>query len=204
MGMLHVVNHISQKRLAEVFEVHRNTVSNSVTRYRVGGLGSFYQKKSGRRRTVLTPKVIKRGRQLLAEGMSQRGAAKVLGINWVTFHLGCKTGVISVPSKSSASMETLESEERSLQATERSERNTKDRHTSMGRATHDVMGRQLAAKGKLEEVKPIFNQAHKAVVNGGVLTLKDPLDFLDGFKHIETLQTTVFSDVSLLGSVLPV
>ena len=74
----------------------------------------------------------------------------------------------------------------------------------MGRATHDVMGRQLAAKGKLEEVKPIFNQAHKAVVNGGVLTLKDPLDFLDGFKHIETLQTTVFSDVSLLGSVLPV
>ena len=32
------------------------------------------------------------------------------------------------------------------------------------------MGRQLAARGKLEEVKPIFNQAHKAVENGGVLT----------------------------------
>ena len=170
MGMLHVVNHISQKRLAEVFEVHRNTVSNSVTRYRVGGLSSFYQKKSGRRRTVLTPKVIKQGSQLLAEGMSQRGAAKVLGINWVTFHLGCKAGVITMPSKSSDSMETLESKERSLQATERSERNTKDRHTPMGRATHDVMGRQLAARKKLEEVKPIFNQAHKAVENGGVLT----------------------------------
>ena len=40
--------------------------------------------------------------------------------------------------------------------------------------------------------------------SGRGVPLKDPLDFLDGFKHIETPQTTVFSDVPLLGSVLPV
>ena len=170
MGMLHVVNQIPQKRLAEVFGVHRNTISSSAIQYRDGGFSSFYQKKPGRSRTVLTPKVIKQGSQLLAEGMSQRGAAKVLGINWVTFHLGCKAGVINVPLKSVASTETLETEEKPLKATERFERNSKELQTSMGRATHDVIGRQMAAGGMLEEAKPHFDQAHKAVENGGVLT----------------------------------
>jgi len=170
MGMLHEVNHISQKRLAEVFGVHRNTISSSAAQYRVGGFSSFHQKKSGRSRTVLIPKVIKQGSQLLAEGMSQRGAARVLGINWVTFHSGCKAGLIKAPLKPATSTESFETEKKPFKATVRSERNTKDQLPSLGRATHDVIDRQLAARGKLAAAKPIFDQAHKAVENGGVLT----------------------------------
>ncbi len=44
MGMLHVVNQIPQKRLAEVFGVHRNTISSSAIQYRDGGFSSFYKK----------------------------------------------------------------------------------------------------------------------------------------------------------------
>ena len=42
----------------------------------------------------------------------------------------------------------------------------------MERATHDVKGRQLGTKGKLKmkRAKSTFNQAHKAVGNGEVLT----------------------------------
>ncbi len=135
IGMLHVMNKISQKRLTEVFGVHRNTVSSTSAQFRAKGMASFFEKKTGRGRTVLTPKIIESGIQLLAEGKSQRGAAKVLGINPVTFHLGCKAGLIQVPSKP-LKTEALETEKKLAKATERSERNTKDQQTSRGRATH--------------------------------------------------------------------
>ncbi len=96
-------------------------------------------------------------------------------------HLGCKAGLIQVPSKP-LKTEALETEKKLAKATERSERNTKDQQTSRGRATHDVMGRQLAAKGKLAAAKPTFDKAHKAVENGGVLTAL-PILIQEGLHH---------------------
>ena len=44
IGRLQVVNKIPQKRLAESFGVHRNTVSSSAAQFRANGFNSFSEK----------------------------------------------------------------------------------------------------------------------------------------------------------------
>ena len=168
MAKLRVVNEVPQDSLALAFGVHRNTVVNAANKFREFGSAIFYQPRKERSCSAISPKQVKEGERLLAQGMNQSQAAEKLGVARSTFNAWVRKGKIRLPGR--AVERNGESEVEGGKVTERSERDGNDKRTPMGRATHDIEGRQAAANGKIDEANPVFDTAHNGVANGGVLT----------------------------------
>ena len=147
--------------LAHAFNMSRDNVNRILKQWDEQGDAGFFlpcQKPKPRKRTVVTPELASKAEALLASGNSGRQcAAELLGIATSTFNHNLRAGVFKAPQPPTC------------EASERSQREDRDRQTAMGRACHDVPRRQLAACGMMDEATPRFDQPALAVARGGVL-----------------------------------
>ena len=146
--------------LAHAFNMSRDNVNRILRQWDQHGDAGFFlphQKPKPRKRTVVTPEMASKAAALLASGNSGRQCAAELGIAASTFNHNLRAGVFKAPQPTNC------------EASERSQREDRDRQTAMGRACHDVPRRQLAAGGLMDEATPRFEQPALAVARGGVL-----------------------------------
>ena len=161
IARLHRVSEISIAALVAAFGLSRSTVKRAVKLYDTRGEAGFSEPRRRRGRTVIDREMADKAAAMLASGMSGRAVAGALGVSTSTFNENLRAGVID------SGDETQETPAR--EASDRAERDSRDRQQAMGRACHDVEGRVLAASGVLDEATPAFTQAATAVSRGGVL-----------------------------------
>ena len=160
----------TQQEIAASFGVTRMTVSSALRTLRETGEKGFAKTRKTRRRTALVEADRSRAERLLESGLSQRAAARELGVHYQTLHNYLRAGLVRAPHARRETAAPLSPGGGELPCEpDKAERNVRDNRAPMGRAARDVAGRVAASLGASTPREPRF-EAARAVECGGVIT----------------------------------
>lgn len=91
-SQLVVVGQCKQVDIMKAFGVSEISVKRHVKKFREGGPGIFFQQRSERKTTVLTPEVLRRAREMLNEGASRHEVSEDLCIKPDTLYRAIHSG----------------------------------------------------------------------------------------------------------------
>jgi transposase len=154
----------TRSELSAALGVDRTTLYRQQRRLEADGVGGLVDEKPGPKGPhKLKEEVLKRGQQMLDQGMSKNATAGALGISEGTIRnairrgwlLGSRLAVQGVPAEEQAGSQP-------------GDRSAEDAVQPLGVATRRTMERELARAGKLHEASPEFEPS-MAVANAGAL-----------------------------------
>jgi len=98
-----VVNgNCTQAELVRAFGISPISMKRHVKRFRAGGAKAFFAPRRQRQPRVLTPEVVKRAQELLAEGQSRAAVAQALHMKPDTLRKAVQAGRLVEPPKKTA------------------------------------------------------------------------------------------------------
>ena len=107
-SQLVVVGQCKQVDIIRAFGVSAISVKRHVKKFRAGGPGIFFQQRSARRTTVLTPEVLRRAQEMLNEGKSRHKVSEDLSIKPDTFYRAIHSGqLVELKKKLSAKVSAV-------------------------------------------------------------------------------------------------
>jgi hypothetical protein len=157
LSQFYINGNATQAQMERVFGIPSITIKRAVALYREKGPDGFFAEPNRRGASVLTPEIIVHVQSLLDKGMNWKDIANQEKIKPDTLRKAIQKGKFKKKS------EVLESE-----TSTKSQRSFQDSKAVMGVGATNTLDRIAASLGKLEEMKPIFNNALD-IPNGGVL-----------------------------------
>ncbi len=91
-SQLVVLGKCKQVEIVKAFGVSSISVKRHVKKYREGGPGIFFQKRNGRKATVLTKERLYEAQEMLNKGKSREDVSESLGIKSDTLYRAINTG----------------------------------------------------------------------------------------------------------------
>ena len=199
-----------QADIIKVFGVSKSSVLRSVNKYRREGIEGFYKLRRTRGASVMTPEVIQRAQQQLAEGNSKAEVARELGIPYDTLRKAIDQGRVELPDSSldhdDAAGPAARGSSVAASATPRdkSTRSNEDRAAGeeMGVACTRPIERVLAALGKLPRGASTEFESCRDVSYGGVLCALPALAENGLFRHLKSTFPTLTGYYTTLHVIL--
>lgn len=169
VGLLSSLKLAPDTRLAEAFDVNRETIRRNRKLYEKRGVSGIRSQKGGPKGpTKLKGDVAARAQRCLDDGWSINRTATHVDLTEGTLRASIRRGQLQAPPKVSLAEADSQPRPRQEDTSRPSERAAEDQACELGVATKRVTERVLAGFGKLPEALPKF-EAAEAVQGAGVL-----------------------------------